>query len=564
MSISEPLLSAGKTKKMTRYLAWVCLLLGGLLIGIGYPTPARADDENIQIEVVPDEIEVFPGRENEIQVTLRNLRDSKIQNTRLSYFTEADIQVEIQAPESTELEPHSALTWVVKVSPAGDEQVSGSVHLRIDYSWQPEGSEDWFPGVAHHSLEVKNQIPDAIQVNPEIQVKTALTNLVQGHPGIVYVVIKNGSTLPIRVSGIQPDGPDFIQFSPTTQDLDERIEPNDSQVFRYTVETDESVTPGKYLLLFEVDFTWELMGHQWPGTAVETHEIDVSVFGESGIMSALGLATAGIPTFLILPGFLIIATIGVCWRWFTPKAGDYAFKNLGESLKKLEFWFWAFTLSLLMIPVYRFGTGYLGTPRDLLKGYSFDDIGAVWFASIVLAVVGFVLYATLKSGVPRLLKSLQRVYQDWQRKQVIPSINDSQIEILEKLDRQDLGVWRERVVVSVQGKKVETPVFLLQPLEEGKEEYWVSPRIKVQWKSNRSEEEELIFTAAQKQLNKSGDDAGVLAAKLTKARQRQIIQLTWEPTEPVILNGPSLVKAANLQLPPMAAVAIATMEQLVE
>ncbi len=561
MSKSQTLSFTGELPKKNWVYVVSSILLGLILFGMVDSNPVFAETEEIQIVVVPEKLDLIPGMNSEIQVSIRNLTDNRIQNIKLSYFTTHEIKIDIEAPKSLYLEPQGVLNWVMTISQIDSEIISGTIHFRADYFWQKNESEELIPGVAYHFLNVKTQVPEAIKVLPEIEIKTTITNLVEGQTGIIYVIISNGSDLPIQVTNIEPDGPDFIRFDLKSQDFDDPIQSNNDQIFRYTVETDESVTPGTHLLIFKVDFTWETLYHKYPGSVFETNEIDVSVFGESGIMSVLGLAAAGIPTFLILPGFLMIVTIGVLWRWITPKAGDYAFKNLIESLKMPEFWFWIFTLSFLMIPIYRIGSGYLGVPRDLLKGYGFVDITTVWFVSILLAAAGFILFAIVKTIVPRARKSIIRIYTDWKRRHLIPSRFDTQIEILEKLDRQDLGVLRERVTISIQGQQLNVPVYLLQSIPDNKEDCWVAPRIKVRWKTSRTKEEDEIFKDANEQLSKAGNDAGILASKLSEADQRKIIQLTWEPTEPINMNGPLPINKTNLQMPPLNATPIVTMEE---
>jgi hypothetical protein len=539
-------------------------MLWFIFIGVVYAPPVFAETEEIQIVVIPENIEIIPGRDTEIQISIKNLTDNNIKDIKLSYFTTSKLKINIEPSKYLNLEPHGVLNWVLTLSQLEQERINGTIHFRVNYFWQKNESKELIPGIAYQSLNVNTQIPEAIQTLPEIEVKTAITNLVEGQPGIIYVIISNRSELPIRVINIEADGPDFVHFNLKSRDFNIPIKSNNIQIYRYKVETDQSIIPGKYLLIFKVDFIWDDINKDYPGSVFETHEIDVSVFGESGIMSVLGLAIAGIPTFLILPGFLILITIGVLRRWITPKAGDYTFKNLLESFKRPEFWFWVFTLSFLMIPIYSFGSRLLGVPRDLLKGYSFIDITIVWFGSILLAASGFILFAIIKAIVPIARNFFLRIYFDWKNRQLIPSMNDSPIEILEKLDRQDLGVFRERVPITIQGQQLDNPAYLLQSIEDNKEKYWVSPRIKVLWKANRTQEEEKIFEDAKKQLTQEGNDAGILASKLSKAYNRKIIKLTWEATNPINMKGPLPINVGNLQFPPLTAISIVTMEENLE
>ena len=320
------------------------------------------------------------------------------------------------------------------------------------------------------------------------------------------------------------------------------------------------------MVLYRIDFVWVFLNYEWPGTVYETYEIDVSIFGESGITSALGLATVGIPTFLVLPGFLMIVTIGVLWRWITPKGGDYAFNNLVDSLRKPEFWFWVITLSFLIIPIYRFGSKYFGGPRDLLKGYGFVDVIAVWFISIILAGFGFILFKIIKDLIPIARKRILSFYHDFKDIRYIPSSNDMQIETLKKLGRKNLGVYRKRVIITHNGQRMKNYVYLLEPynINYKKDNYWVSPGILVRWKKERNERENKIFNSSVEQLNKGCNDARVLASKLSKAKKGGWINLSWENTEPINLNGPLLVNTANIEFPSIDARAIVIIEDMLE
>ncbi|MEI7847046.1 MAG: hypothetical protein WCK35_14705 [Chloroflexota bacterium] len=548
MLSNRPIRSGRKinTKSLQVFLR-VCLLLGIFGWELCFAIPTQAQTENFQLEVIPSEIEIFPGREAEAQITFKNFSDNKIQNIQLSFFPNPNLKIELINPTNSNLEPQGALPWFIKVSQIGTGELDEVIQLRAVFLWKPEGGENYVPGVVKTSIQVKTYTPVALQVLPDLQIKTVLTNLIEGQPGIVYVVINNPSKLPILIKNIIPDGPDFVKFAPAYEDINEVIRANESHVFRYTLETNQSVTPGKYLLLFKVEFAWKSSNYEWPGAVIATHDMDVSILGESGIMSMLGLTTAGIPIFLILPGFLMIVTIGILWHWLTPQAGEYVFKNLLEALKLPEFWFWIFTLSFVMIPIYSAGSRYLGTPRDLLRGYGFIDVAAVWFASIFLAAGSFCGYAILKKILPLIKETILSKYEDWKRKQNTPTRQDTPIIILNKLTQQPQGFLRERASLTINEQQLESPVYLLEAFANGKETYWVSSRIKVAWKAHRTEKENELFESIKNDLSENINAVGALNSKLIKAYQEKMILLSWEATEPFPLVGPHLVEIKNLQ-----------------
>ena len=203
-------------KKHSKNKIWLFLRLflifGILWFGIMFRTPVHAQDEEIVLEVLPEKIELFPGREAEIHVTIRNLSKNEIQDVSLSSFNDLGLEIVQEGLKKTDVAPYGTLTWVLRFTQAGIERLNGRIYLQAEYSWQPENSEGSINGVVNYSLEVYTIIPEAISVKPSIQIETSLTNLVEGQSGIIYVIVNNPSNLPIHLNKIEADGPDFFEF----------------------------------------------------------------------------------------------------------------------------------------------------------------------------------------------------------------------------------------------------------------------------------------------------------------------------------------------------------------
>jgi hypothetical protein len=171
--------------------------------------------------------------------------------------------------------------------------------------------------------------------------------------------------------------------APNVSPIDAVLAPRQSTVFKYnaTPVPGAGFRVGKQLLLFKVRAQSETQNPPRPGAVFATREVDVTVFGESIILTVLSVAS-----FFLLPGFLILVTIRLLWGYVSPRT---------EVLKATDanFWFLAIGLSILWLLVYPQVTDVFGNRRDLIRGYTSVDIVIVWFASVC---VGVVLYLVLR------------------------------------------------------------------------------------------------------------------------------------------------------------------------
>jgi hypothetical protein len=256
-----------------------------------------------------------------------------------------------------------------------------------------------------------------------------------------------------------------------------------------------------------VPLTWEKAGQSQSGIAIAKQQIEVSVFGESVILAALG-----VPTFLFLPGFLMLSTFALLRKLGKPKS-----ERDDSSLKANtpDFYLLTITLSILSYVAYpliteRFG----GIRRDLTEAYGLADVVGVWLGSLALGVLAFGGFRLILL-IGKAIEHFQRLHKE--RHEF--GLRDKELQFLWKLGRKKLGL--KLVQVSIPSSKTTEKVFLIcdVPFEQGKS--WVAPKIMMNWGPGTEKEQEALFHAIDK------NDAAQTAKLLARAEK---VSLRWEPS----------------------------------
>jgi hypothetical protein len=516
----------GNEARRNRNVARIALLLGILiLLRLGaFTDTVWAGPPEIEIEMTPASVEIGPDETVEVLVVVRNHAADELRDVQLSWFTNVGLEVQVEHPASNVLVPYGTLTWTLQLSHVDDQFVEGNVHLRVDYIWQGEGETDRTPCVAIASLEIGLREPQAVEKVAEITIETALESLNEHRPGIVYVVVSNITDVPIQITEISSDGPSFVSYSGPEQGQGVTLAPGEDQAFSYRVTATGPVRPGKHLLIFEVSFEWQDAGRVWTRRDLATHELEVGVFGESGILTAVG-----VPSFLILPGFLMFLTASMLWRFVEPRT-EFPLK-----VKSAEAGLIAVTLSLLVAIMYPVVTGWSGARRNYLEGYELTDVMWVWFGSVAIAAAGYFLVVGGRNLVVRLMEA----YKAWAKHRLVPSTGDTPITVLRKLHRQGLGLELIRVDVKI-GEELQRG-YLLEPKEEDQELVWIGPSIIVEWLAGVEAE---IHKEVEEQLSPKGSPA-TLATLLEENRVQGHLRVWWKQMGR--LDGPCQVEVANIQ-----------------
>jgi hypothetical protein len=160
----------------------------------------------------------------------------------------------------------------------------------------------------------------------------------------------------------------------------------------------KGVTPGNRKIALESNLRWNDRGCSYSATIVTPQDLTVGIFGQSDILTALG-----IPSLLLLPGFLIMGMVAVMW-----KAGvrfGSATVEFPYQLKSPEFWLFAVSLSFLAVL-----TGRYVFDRPYLNIYGLADLMWLWFLSVLLGGLVFGssdLLPPLPQGNPLVGRAIQ-------------------------------------------------------------------------------------------------------------------------------------------------------------
>jgi hypothetical protein len=496
----------GRLIRPRLFFLWLIL---ALILAMG-AVPAAGDAPEVVVEVVPDQVTLPPEGEIQILVVARNQGAQRLDDVHLAWFSEVPVQVTNQSPASGQLASGGVLVWALILSQPAEALVTGAVHLQVAYTWRADPASPAVPGIALGRLELAGPATEAAEKVVDVQIETTLGALTEQQPGEVFVIIKNISNTPVRVTDVLPGGPEFITFQTAGLDQDVTLEPGQSQAVPVTVRARNVVRPGKHLLLFDVHLAWERQGRDRTGNLILPHEIEVGVLGEAEILKALA-----VPSFLFLPGFLMVASVGLLWK-LSRSEREFPLK-LGDP----EFWLVAITLSILMALVYPWATQVLtGARRNYLEGYGLLDVIQVWLSSILLAALAYVGVLGTRNLVSRLIDWVRTV----KRQRRTPSPDDSPLSLLKKLHRQNLGVWLERVNLKIEG--TDHFAFILEPPNREAERLWVGPVIVVEWLEGADVE---LRMQVDRQLGEKGS-AATLAGLLKRGHQAGALRISWKTT----------------------------------
>jgi hypothetical protein len=477
-----------------------------VLVLLRAQTHAEEPPPQITLHMIPAVMKLSPLETREARVVIANPTSAPLRELRLSSFTDADVQVDIVPSPNNSLQSQGTLAWMLRLTKRVRGSAAGQVHLQLDYRWQPEATGELVPGVALGTLEIQDRQPDTLDKVAAVRIETTLDLLHEKRQGIVFLVVSNLSTDPITVKRIKMAKPSYIVVETPPMDAHGIIDlppemtllPRESRTVPIIVTAGNAVQPGKHLLLFEVDLEQLKYGYAWTERLIATQAFTVGVIGESEILTAIG-----VPSFLLLPGFLIIVSFRMLWTGVSPK------QPLDLEPKSAEFWLMAILLSLGAAFLYPLLTGWLGQPRNYIEGYGLRDIVNVWFGSVGL---GIALWAFWVGGSE--LKARLRA-------QHIPSPDDGPIQILRKLARNHRGISLEQVEIIVGNQSQRA--FVIAPATAGQPDIWVAPLMTVTWLPTAGKDDKEPF----EQLLNAGTDVNAMADFIERRLGKSIERISW-------------------------------------
>lgn len=366
-------------------LSWLVGLLIGVTVAsaLFWPAPAGAYADEAGIRVVPAELSLQSGATGQVDVLVRGRTSEPL---RLSSVPVAGLSVVISRVERSA----ETTRWRVRLHWSWERVSAAEV---VFEAASPEGT------VGVGSLSVTPVPPVGVDQMVKVSLMTTLTVLQEGRPRDVDVMVHNVSTMPVAVesvsAAVSPDGricpwrwasrardaPPSCARAPSAWSP-QPVAPDAVGVFRFRVEAVSRSQSGDHEAVFTTRVSFEEAGVQRQAEIVSAHRFSYAVLGESEFLTGVG-----VPSFLLLPGFLVL----MAYRIPARRAAARGVELPALDASAPEFVAVSATLSILAIPVYWAVTWTLGSPRTYLQGYGVRDLITVWLASAGIGFTAFTL-----------------------------------------------------------------------------------------------------------------------------------------------------------------------------
>jgi hypothetical protein len=511
---STPLASYVREKYAGRSLAAACANLGAvwphrakrrycwrlcqcaaILAGAGLVTSAdarAADASTPKLTLVPDSVAISDGPPKQILAILHNPQ-GKALNARLRWTNRSHAVIRVIGGNTRRafLAPGSEHAWTVLIATPADT-TAGTVLFRAN------GRSAGAHRISVANLKLNSPAPPTLD-DVKVEIKTALESLDVRHPGVVYLLVANDSGAPIKINSITGSGPDEVTFD--NPKLPVEVPNRHTSSLPITVSAAERVRKGKYLLLFDLGLVSE---HAPTDTIhkVITHQAQIGIPGEADVLTLLG-----IPSLLLIPGVLMLVVLILLWRIPLPRPAGVS-PNLPFEEKTIRFWVIAVTLSILMAGIYP----HLPGGVDYLDRYSLADVIGVWFASLFIGALLYVVALVIAHIYERVAK--------WLLRRRTPSATDRPTDLLRKLGRQGLDLRRERYEFT-RNSDAHYIGYVVQP-RNGEASLWFSPPLVVTVEPGTPNGGELIETL------RAEDDPSALAEILNN--NPNALRIRYEPS----------------------------------
>jgi hypothetical protein len=418
-----------------RVRTWLVAAL--LIVCAVQPSPAAADSP-LSLQLVPGELQLDANGSGHLTVLATDEGEKPLRHLHLSADGVAEATVSGPSNTST-LHPGETRVFTVTVHEPGDAAKA----LSLLSSFKAESGYVRTVGATAKIERETTPTPESLAT---FEGKASLQSLRSGNEQPVFLIVHDAAAKPLELGEMIPSGPEFIKFTGLPEHL--TVAPDETEVVEIKAKTDDVVEPGEHEVVFKVPAT---VGSRH-FDLVSAQMTKVAVTGEGDLLTVLG-----VPSILLLPGFLVIAAASLLWsfRWLRKEWDGAAFVL---PFNEPGFWVVAVLISLLAALICK------PIGLDLFGRYGLRQIIYLWLGSLGVGVLGYHLV------VP---------YLNWKHSSRVPGEGDDPLEVLRKLDRQKLTLLR----ASYPGTG--TPavrMFLLQPPSDSRPSTWVCSQIGYSWK----------------------------------------------------------------------------------
>ena len=478
----------------------VALAISALLL---LSTTTLAESATVSLEVEPGEIDLCGQLAvNQLpptfQVVAHNNGTVPVSNLTLELIHDTRANFSPNPARVALLAPGSSAKWVFSVTEPEDGVVAAKVHCLLAYRDKKK------EGTVSTQLDVKQRARE-----PLAQVATAVMSLGssaldESRPVDGYLIVTNLSEHNLEAAiacpasnGLTFDFPglaskgigdcscDSGKAAPKCNSVAGKLEvmPGEAVPIPISISAN-GASAGNRKIAFETNLSWNDRGCAYTATLVTTQDLAVGIFGQSEILTALG-----IPSLLVLPGVLIMLVVGIMWKAGV-RFGSSTVEFPYPAKTAPEFWLFAISLSFAAVLV-----GYYVFDRPYLTIYRLADLMWLWFLSVLVG--GLVFLTADLFYLVIILRALR-----WWEGRYKPELNDEPRQVLEKLGRLKRGVYLPRLTISATG----TPCFrFFAPRRPLPDTCWVVPGIVITVNANAPERERTTKKAVENQRGPKGD-----------------------------------------------------------
>ena len=402
---------------------------------------APAQDATPTLEFGPATLEGQIVTSNEpLQVQLRLKAGAQdLSEIALATFSNDPVTISVvgepTAASLAALPANAEHVWTLRIEPRkGAAFSTGAVAVYASVAFK-QGRD--VPRQRYAFQTLKITAPQAVTIPAliDIEIKGSLQAVSHERRGRLFVIVTNKHSQAVRVTNIalselpfikfgtfhpEPPPPSFKLGTSDPDFKDERFSTvpyGEARVFSYEVVPSDQIVPGKYPVVVVVSAG---TSNGISGTATKTQEVELTVLGESDLLSKLGA-----PSLLFLPGVLFLLTWQMLWSIgkTAVERGEYKMTPTSGS-----FWLVAVVISLLAAKIYPGAVRLIidkDEKRDYLVSYGLIDFIYVFALTIAAAAALFLLWC--------LLRWIGGQIKAWVLYLNTPNEDDTPISILRKL-----------------------------------------------------------------------------------------------------------------------------------
>jgi hypothetical protein len=285
----------------------------------------------------------------------------------------------------TLLDPQGPVHMTASMLPRKGGQAAWLVHLSLDPAQTSETD-------ATLALRMRDGSTNVASVHVVPKAAPAVASMVTGAITLDGDTLYDGDTarLALRLTN-ETDTPFEVQrarFVPS-QTFDAsfadqgtwQLPPHQTivKVAQVTIRSDHALVSGKHPISILVTLARQSPSHPWFGDLMVTDQLGAGVPGIAEMQNLIG-----VPTFLLLPGALLVISFLMVWQTHNPPAEAKGMLDRLAVAWSPSLWLVAITASILIVAIYPYVTGIWGPRRYILYGFDLRDVGIIWFSCVAI------------------------------------------------------------------------------------------------------------------------------------------------------------------------------------